>query len=91
MFRLYIGNLSTDVTEGTLRGLFEEQGVAVNNILLKRSFAFVDCPDQENVDKAIENLNGKMRSCSCNMSQFLIKCERDKLNSCEVMYQERLH
>ncbi|XP_067650630.1 insulin-like growth factor 2 mRNA-binding protein 2 isoform X2 [Haliotis asinina] len=58
MFRLYIGNLSTDVTEGTLRGLFEEQGVAVNNILLKRSFAFVDCPDQENVDKAIENLNG---------------------------------
>ncbi|XP_041366923.1 insulin-like growth factor 2 mRNA-binding protein 2 isoform X2 [Gigantopelta aegis] len=59
MFRIYLGNLSSDVTEETLRGLFEEQGVVpVSNILLKRSFAFADCEDQETLDKAVDKLNG---------------------------------
>ncbi|XP_021368484.1 insulin-like growth factor 2 mRNA-binding protein 2 isoform X1 [Mizuhopecten yessoensis] len=58
MFRVYVGNLNPEVDEGTLRGLFEERGVQTGNILVKRKYAFVDCPDQENVDRAIESLNG---------------------------------
>lgn len=59
MFRVYVGNLDPQVEEGTLRGLFEEQGVVVGNILVKRNYAFVDCPDQANCDRAIDRLNGE--------------------------------
>ncbi|XP_050388524.2 insulin-like growth factor 2 mRNA-binding protein 2 isoform X2 [Patella vulgata] len=58
MSKLYLGNLSTDVTEGTLRDLLEEKGVTVNSLLLKSGFAFVEVPDQANADKAIDSLNG---------------------------------
>lgn len=58
MFRVYCGNLSPAVNEETLRDLFEEHGIEVaGNILVKRNYAFVDCPDQVNVDKAIDKLN----------------------------------
>nr|AYA72644.1 insulin-like growth factor 2 mRNA binding protein 1 [Pinctada fucata] len=57
MYRVYVGNLDPAVDEGTLRGLFEDHGIVVGNILKKRNYAFVDCPDQNNVDKAIEKLN----------------------------------
>lgn len=42
-----------------MRFLFEEHGVEVGHILVKRSYAFVDCVDQANVDKAIEKLHGE--------------------------------
>ncbi|XP_064613636.1 insulin-like growth factor 2 mRNA-binding protein 2 isoform X2 [Liolophura sinensis] len=58
MFKLYVGNLSPGVTEGTLRGLFEEEGVIVSNVVHKKNYAFVECPDQANVDRAIDRLNG---------------------------------
>jgi len=61
MFRVYVGNLNPEVDEGTLRGLLEEHGIAAGNILVKRKYAFVDCPDQENVDRAIDSLNGRLR------------------------------
>lgn len=62
MFRVYCGNLSPAVNEETLRDLFEEHGIEVaGNILVKRNYAFVDCPDQVNVDKAIDKLN---RECA---------------------------
>jgi hypothetical protein len=52
--------------EDTLRFLFEEHGVEVGHILVKRSYAFVDCEDQANVDKAIEKLNGERQlKCIC--------------------------
>ena len=58
MFRVYCGNLSPAVNEETLRDLFEEHSIEVaGNILVKRNYAFVDCPDQDNVDKAIDKLN----------------------------------
>lgn len=58
MFRVYCGNLSPAVNEGTLRDLFEEHDIEVaGNILVKRNYAFVDCADQVNVDKAIDKLN----------------------------------
>lgn len=62
MFKVYVGNLHPDVDEGTLRGLFEENGIAVGNILLKRSYAFVECPDQANADRAIDKFNGEYLS-----------------------------
>lgn len=58
MFRVYVGNLNPEVDEGTLRGLFEDRGVQTGNILVKRKYAFVDCPDQDNVDRAISSLHG---------------------------------
>ncbi|KAL3831327.1 hypothetical protein ACJMK2_023093 [Sinanodonta woodiana] len=41
-----------------MRGVFEEEGIVVDNVVVKRGFAFVDCPDQANVDRAIDKLNG---------------------------------
>lgn len=58
LFRLYIGNLKPDCPEEVLRSLFAEHGVEVGDILVKRSYAFVDCPDQANVDLGIDKLNG---------------------------------
>ncbi|XP_060553463.1 insulin-like growth factor 2 mRNA-binding protein 2 isoform X2 [Ruditapes philippinarum] len=63
-FRVYVGNLMPNCPEDTLRFLFEEHGVEVGHILVKRSYAFVDCEDQANVDKAIEKLNGHKFSWS---------------------------
>jgi len=59
LFRLYVGNLRPNISEDALRNLFGQNGVEVENILVKRSYAFVDCPDQENVDRGIDKLNGK--------------------------------
>lgn len=59
LFRLYIGNLKPNCPEDILRSVFAEHGVEVGNILVKRSYAFVDCPDQANVDLGIDKLNGK--------------------------------
>lgn len=59
MSKLYVGNLPTDVNEGTLRQLFTDQGLKTTNVLVKRGgYAFVDCPDQTGIDRAIEELNG---------------------------------
>ncbi|KAK8735724.1 hypothetical protein OTU49_005288 [Cherax quadricarinatus] len=59
MSKLYVGNLPTDVNEGTLRQLFSDQGVNTTNVLVKRGgYAFVDCTDQTGIDRAIEALNG---------------------------------
>ncbi|XP_013405581.1 insulin-like growth factor 2 mRNA-binding protein 3-B isoform X2 [Lingula anatina] len=62
MHKLYVGNLSREVSERTLRTLFEDQGLGVTDILVKNKpqscYAFVDCPDQTTVDKAIDSLNG---------------------------------
>lgn len=58
MYRVYVGNLDSRVTGDTLHSLFHEHKLRPDNILLKRGYAFVDCPDQYTVDKAIDNLNG---------------------------------
>lgn len=58
MYRLYVGNLKPNCPEESLRSLFEEHGVEIGHILVKRSYAFVDCADQTNADRAVEILNG---------------------------------
>ncbi|GAB6030462.1 hypothetical protein CHUAL_007328 [Chamberlinius hualienensis] len=59
MNKLYVGSLPADVNEGTLRQLFQEHSINCTNVLVKKGgYAFVDCPDQNSVDKAIVELNG---------------------------------
>lgn len=65
MYRVYVGNLDPAVEEGTLRGLFEEHGIAIGTILKKRNYAFIDCADQSNVERAISQLHGKQICSFC--------------------------
>lgn len=62
MYKAYVGNLDSRVTEETLHSLFEEQGLSPTNILVRRGYAFVDFPDQTALDKAIDQFNGELYS-----------------------------
>jgi RNA recognition motif-containing protein len=62
---LYIGNLNYQVTEEDLRELFETAGeVSAVKIIndretgKSRGFAFVEMPNQNEAENAINNLNG---------------------------------
>jgi hypothetical protein len=55
---IYIGNLSKDVSEDTLRVLFESYGFFVTQVLLKGSFAFVYFDGGVDVNCVIDLLNG---------------------------------
>jgi RNA recognition motif-containing protein len=65
--RLYVGNLSYNVTEGELRDVFAEGGRNVVEVKVvmdrdtgrPRGFAFVEMETEEGATKAIENLNGR--------------------------------
>lgn len=66
MSKVYIGNLSLEVTEEELRSLFEQKaGIIAQDISLKDGFAFVDVENNDLVEQAIEKLNGKR------LSQFM--------------------
>lgn len=65
--KLYVGNLSYNTTETTLRPLFAEYGeVESVNVITDREtgrargFAFVEMATQQAADAAISGLNGKM-------------------------------
>ena len=60
MNKLYIGNLPAEANEASLRQLLQDSGCGtVTSVLVKRGgYAFVDCPEQATVEKAIEKLNG---------------------------------
>jgi RNA recognition motif-containing protein len=65
--KLYVGNLSYNTTEETLRRLFGEFGdVESVNVITDRDtgrpkgFAFVEMATQEAAEKSISALNGKM-------------------------------
>lgn len=60
MFRAYIGNLDQSLGEEALLSLFREHGLSPTTIQVRRGFAFVDCPDQQTLDRTIDKLNGKM-------------------------------
>ncbi|WAQ94866.1 IF2B3-like protein [Mya arenaria] len=67
LYRLYVGNLHPNSSEETLRSLFVQHGIEVESILVKRSYAFVDCPDQTNVDRGIDRLSGHQCELSDSM------------------------
>lgn len=62
---IYIGNLSFNTTEETLKGLFTEFGEIESVKLIKdrfsgrpKGFAFVEMPSNSEADQAIKALNG---------------------------------
>jgi RNA recognition motif-containing protein len=65
--RLFVGNLSFNTTEDTLRSVFAETGMTVNEIKMvtdretgrPRGFAFVEMADQASATKAMDALNGR--------------------------------
>ncbi|MFC1504416.1 RNA recognition motif domain-containing protein [Spirochaetota bacterium] len=64
--KLYVGNMSFDITEDDLRGIFSEFGeVASVNIISDREtgrpkgFGFIEMPNQAEAEKAIQDLNEK--------------------------------
>ena len=65
--KLYVGNLSYNTTEDTLRTLFAEFGEIVSvNLIMDRDtgrpkgFAFVEMATEEAAQSAMSALNGKM-------------------------------
>jgi cold-inducible RNA-binding protein len=65
--KLYVGNLSYNTTEADLRDLFTEQGHETTEVKVvldresgrPRGFAFVEMSNSQDVQKAIDGLNGK--------------------------------
>jgi len=64
--KLYIGNLSYDTTEETLRSLISQAGTVTSVDIIKdretgrpKGFAFVTMGSKEDADKAISMFNGK--------------------------------
>lgn len=63
--KLYVGNLSYDTTEDSLRTLFAQAGTVTSVDLIKdratgrsKGFAFVQMENQSEVEKAIRMFNG---------------------------------
>ncbi|KAL0208795.1 hypothetical protein P9112_011382 [Eukaryota sp. TZLM1-RC] len=56
--RIYIGNVSDDIDDATLRELFSPHGNVISTKTGLCGFAFVDFENDEDVDKAVEALNG---------------------------------
>jgi RNA recognition motif-containing protein len=64
--KLYVGNLSYDMTEDALKDTFSQAGAVESAIIIKdkmsgrsKGFGFVEMSTDEEAQKAIEMLNGK--------------------------------
>lgn len=62
---LYVGNLSSEVTEDDLRGAFESFGQITSIKIIKdkftgesRGFGFVEMPGRQQAKSAMDSLNG---------------------------------
>ena len=66
MTRLYVGNLSWDTTQDSLKDAFESDGRTVKEVLImtdretgrSRGFAFVEMETKSDADSAIQALDG---------------------------------
>ena len=63
---IYVGNLSNDATDATIREAFESFGQVTSAKVIKdkhngqsRGFGFVEMPAQSQAQSAIKSLNGK--------------------------------
>ena len=63
---IYVGNLSYDATDATIREAFESFGEVTSARVIKdkyggqsRGFGFVEMPAQSQAETAIKSLNGK--------------------------------
>ena len=65
--KLYVGNLSYNMTEAELEGVFSEKGIAVQSVSIikdkyterSKGFGFVEVGSEEDVAKAVEQINGQ--------------------------------
>ena len=64
--KIYVGNMSYQVTEDSLRGAFEPFGKVESVTIIKdnfsgksKGFGFVEMPEKEEAQAAIDSLNGK--------------------------------
>lgn len=64
--KLYVGNLSYDMTEDALKDTFSQAGTVESAVIIKdkmsgrsKGFGFVEMSTDEEAGKAIEMLNGK--------------------------------
>lgn len=59
MSKIYLGGLNQDVTVEGLTSLLQEHNIEATNVVVnKKGFAFADCKDLTDADKAIDKLNG---------------------------------
>jgi len=58
MYRVYVGNLDSEVTEAILNDVLRQKSVSSTAVVVKRGYAFVDCADAVAFDHAIQQLNG---------------------------------
>jgi len=58
MEKVFLGNLSADVDESSIRCLLDQNDVPHINIAMKRNFAFVTVKDKYTVDDLVRKLNG---------------------------------
>ena len=63
---IYVGNLSSEATDETIRGAFESFGEVTSARVIKdrysgqsRGFGFVEMPAQSQAQTAIKSLNGR--------------------------------
>jgi cold-inducible RNA-binding protein len=66
MKKLFVGNLSYNITEADLEQMFSQAGKVVSVSIptdrdsgRKRGFAFVEMDTEEGAEQAIQSLNGK--------------------------------
>jgi len=64
MYRVYVGNLDSEVTEAILNDVLRQRSISTTAVVVKRGYAFVDCTDSVAFDHAIQQLNGKSLSLS---------------------------
>ena len=64
---IYIGNLAYNLTEDSLRRLFEEFGEVENAKVIKdrftgrsKGYGFIEMPSNSEADQAVKALNGKL-------------------------------
>jgi len=62
---IYVGNIPRESTESEIKNLFEEFGTVASVNLIRdnytkmpKGFGFVEMPDKEQAEKAINELNG---------------------------------
>jgi RNA recognition motif-containing protein len=84
MKNIFVGNLSYDSTEESVRALFERYGVVNSARIMtdretgrSRGFAFVEMENEAEADQAIQALNGyKMEGRALNVNEARPKPER---------------
>ena len=64
--KIYVGNLSYEITEDEVRALFSDSGTVVSvNLIMDRDsgrskgFAFIEMSNQVEAEQAVKDLNGR--------------------------------